>query len=70
MSSKGPADWSALDRYNMRELSVHDRSTDTDPAVPPAAAKQAIVAAVGVLPGLFTVTRGSSAPVARPTAAE
>lgn len=40
------------------------------PAVPPAAPKQAIVAKVGVLPGLLTTTKGSSPPVARPMAAE
>ena len=42
----------------------------SEPAVQPAAAKQAIVAKVGVLPGLLTTTSGSSPPVARPMASE
>ena len=42
----------------------------TDPAVAPAAVKQAIVAKVGILPGWFTVTNGSSPPVICPISAE
>jgi len=49
---------------------VHEKSPVRLPAVQPAAAKQSIVAGVGVLPALLTITRGSSPPVARPIAAE
>lgn len=40
------------------------------PAVAPAAAKQATVPSVGMLPGLFTTTSGSSLPVACPMTVE
>lgn len=43
-----------------------DRQPDTAPAAP----KQSSVAGVGVLPGLLTVTSGSSIPVAFPMAEE
>lgn len=40
------------------------------PVRPPAAAKHATVPIVGVLPGVLTITSGSSSPVTFPIAAE
>ena len=54
----------------MRNLDLPEYSEMIDPAVAPAAVKQAIVARVGMLPGRLTTTNGSSLPVTCPIRAE
>lgn len=62
VSSRNIHDWVIA---NIQAMNV-DRQPDTAPAAP----KHNSVAGVGVLPGLLTVTSGSSIPVALPMADE
>ena len=54
----------------MRNQGLPEYSEMIDPAVAPAAVKQATVARVGMLPGRLTTTNGSSLPVTCPIRAE
>lgn len=69
VSSKGPGRRQSQSRERLL-ADLHASTVMSAPAVPPAAPKHAMVASVGVLPGLFTMTKGSSPPVAFPIAAE
>lgn len=70
MSSKGPFYRLAAVIRGLDVKSIHAKIEMNAPAVAPAAPKHAMVESVGMLPGRFTMTKGSSPPVARPMAAE